>query len=60
MDESKIYGVSMRGWLALLITATVCSMSLIKIKVDEPLYTLCTVAIGFYFGQKTGQSGVKP
>ena len=51
-DESAAFGVSMRGWLALLITLTVCGMSAMKIKVDEPLYTLCTVAIGFYFGQK--------
>lgn len=53
-EESKLFGVSVRGWLAAAITFTVCYMSIKTIKVDEPLYTLCTVAIGFYFGQKSG------
>ena len=52
-DESVAFGVSMRGWLAMLITLTVCGMSMMNIVVVEPLYTLCTVAIGFYFGQKS-------
>jgi hypothetical protein len=51
-DNSKIFGVSFRGWLAFIIVFTVCLMSLATMKVDEPLYTLCTVAVGFYFGSK--------
>lgn len=51
-DDSKIFGVSFRGWLAFIIVFTVCLMSLATMKVDEPLYTLCTVAVGFYFGSK--------
>lgn len=51
-EDPLISGVSLRGWIALLITITVCGMSATKVVVEEPLYTLCTVAIGFYFGQK--------
>lgn len=56
-DDSKIFGVSFRGWLAFVIVFTVCMMSLMAMKVDEPLYTLCTVAVGFYFGSKQQQTG---
>lgn len=51
-QESKIFGVSVRGWIAVTIISTVCYMSVRIIPVTEPLYTLCTMAIGFYFGQK--------
>lgn len=52
-EESKIFGVSFRGWIAFIIVSTVCLMSSNGLKVDEPLYTLCTVAVGFYFGSKS-------
>lgn len=55
MDESKILGVSLRGWLALIIIATACSMAFIGKKVDEPLYSLVMFVAGMYFGQKTSQ-----
>lgn len=51
-DDSKVLGVSFRGWLAFIIVYTVCLLSTWGMKVDEPLYTLCTVAVGFYFGSK--------
>jgi len=51
-DESKILGVSLRGWLALLIIFTVCFMSSTGTKVIEPLYSMSTMALGFFFGQK--------
>lgn len=51
-DDSKIFGVSFRGWIAFIIVSTVCLMSSNGVKVDEPLYTLCTVCVGFYFGSK--------
>lgn len=53
MDESKIFGVSWRGWLAFIMISTVCAMALLKIEVVEPLYSLTSLAIGFYFGSKT-------
>jgi hypothetical protein len=49
--NSAIMGVSLRGWIALMITATVCVMSLIQRDIKEPLYTLAGLVIGFYFAQ---------
>lgn len=51
-SESGVAGVSIRAWLALLLTGAVCAMALLGREVKEPLYTLSIVAIGFYFGQK--------
>lgn len=50
-DQSTIYGVSIRGWIAIVVVFTVCLMSGMKIKIEEPLYTLAGLIIGFYFGQ---------
>lgn len=52
-DESKILGVSVRGWLAVLMATTVCVMSAGKIPVVEPLYSGFLMGLGFYLGQKT-------
>lgn len=46
------FDVSVRALLAMLLTGTVCFMHLRSIEVKEPLYTLSTMAIGLYFGQK--------
>ena len=46
------YDVSIRAILAVMLTSTVCFMHLRSIEVKEPLYTLSTMAIGLYFGQK--------
>ena len=46
------YDVSVRALLAVMLTSTVCVMHLYSIEVKEPLYTLSTMAIGLYFGQK--------
>ena len=54
-DESKIFGVSIRGWLAFILVMTVCVMSFMQRDVKEPLYTLVMVAVSFYLGQKTAQ-----
>jgi hypothetical protein len=51
-DESKAFGVSIRGWLTLLLTITVCLMSAFDMTVQEPIYTLVGMAMGWYFGQK--------
>jgi hypothetical protein len=60
MDESKgqhssLFNVSIRGWIAIGLTATVCGMSWSNITVVEPLYSMATLALGFYFGQKTSK-----
>lgn len=46
------FDVSVRALLAVVLTLTVCIMHLSGIEVKEPLYTLSTMAIGLYFGQK--------
>lgn len=51
--DSRIFNVSLRGWLALILVGTLCAMSARALEVKEPLYTIVTVAVSFYFGQKT-------
>lgn len=64
MNESTIFGVSVRGLLVFMMTATVCLLAMYMVvhfkvidKVPEPLYTGFSLALGFYFGQKTSQTG---
>ena len=52
IERSQIAGVSIRGWLAVMLSATVCGMSASQITVVEPLYSAMLLALGFYFGQK--------
>jgi len=51
--ESQLVGISIRAWLAILLTVTVCVMSGFSLKIVEPLYTAFLLSLGFYFGQKT-------
>lgn len=50
--DSHFLRVSIRAWIALILVATVCYMALAALPVEEPLYSLATLAVGFYFGQK--------
>ena len=50
--ESSAFGVSVRGWVTLLIVGTVCTMGLMQMAVGEPLKGGFIFCIGFYFGQK--------
>lgn len=50
-DESALMSISIRGWLALIVIFTVCLMSLMKIEVKEPLYTMTGMMIAFYYAQ---------
>lgn len=50
--DSRLFGVSVRGWLAAVLVVTICGMSSAGVEVKEPLYTLGGLAVGFYFGQK--------
>ena len=59
-DSSKILNVSLRGWITLMITATVCIMSIYDINVKEPMYTLVGMVVGYYFAQnKNSNDGHK-
>jgi hypothetical protein len=52
-DESTIKGVSIRGIIALVLIASVCALAFLKIAVTEPLYTLASTVVAFYFGHQT-------
>lgn len=61
-DSSSMFGVSVRGWLALLLTVTVCAitttnivmaclgMTSVNVVIPEPLYSGFMTALGFYLG----------
>lgn len=51
-EDSRLLGVSIRAWLAILLTLAVCALSILGREVLEPLYGLAYLAVGFYFGQK--------
>lgn len=51
-DHSEIFGVSLRGWVSLILIVTVCFMSIMNIKVEEPLYSLVLTISSFYFGHQ--------
>ena len=50
-SESQIFKLSIRGLLCLIAVGTVCGMSICKIEIKEPLYTLASLMVGYYFGQ---------
>ena len=51
-NDSSLGGVSIRAWLAVILTLTVCLMSGLGIAVTEPLYSALLLTLGFFFGQK--------
>lgn len=54
--DSNFWGISIRGWICLMVVGTVCFMSAWNLKVEEPLYTLATVVAGYYFGQQQSKN----
>lgn len=53
-QESRILGITVRGVIALIVILTVCIMSLFKVPVVEPLYTLVISVSSFYLGSRVG------
>jgi len=51
--ESRFFGASTRFWLALIVVGTACTMALLGMKIEEPLYSAMLVSLTYYFGQKT-------
>ena len=43
--------MSLRGFIALIIVFTVCTLSATGTKIEEPLYTLVGMVIGYYYAQ---------
>lgn len=52
-SESHFFSVSVRSWIVLILVGTICIMALKAMEVKEPLYSLVTIAVGYYFGQNT-------
>jgi hypothetical protein len=57
--DTSIGGISVRGWLVVILTSTVCAIStynqIMKPSttiIEEPLYSGFMIALGYYFGQK--------
>ena len=51
-NESKLFGVSVRGWLAVMVVFTICVMSMMQLAIPDPLANMGSMALGFYLGQK--------
>ena len=54
-DTSKIFGISVRAFLTIMITLFVCSMAGLGMEVKEPMYSAFLLTLGFFFGQKSNQ-----
>lgn len=51
-DESKIFGVTVRAFLAIVLVLCSCGL-MMYMKEVEKLFGLSMMALGFYFGQKS-------
>lgn len=56
-DESKIFGISVRAFILIVLTMCVCGMAVRALEVKEPLYSAFLIALGFFYGQKTQNKG---
>ena len=52
LPQDKVGQVSIRAWIALIFVFSVCFMAIFGKQVEEPLYSLSVMAVGFYFGQQ--------
>jgi hypothetical protein len=64
-QDSRIYGMSVRAFLVLILVVTLCLMQLanmflsylvsgeIVLDIKEPFYSAVTVSLGYYFGQNS-------
>jgi len=59
-DESKVFGITVRAFIAILFAVFACAMSGLKIPIVEPFYSAFLLTLGFFFGQKQGGINAKP
>jgi len=64
VNGSGLFKISIRAWLALIITITICGnwtvnmvmailgYTSVNIVIPEPLYSAFTMVLGIYFGQQ--------
>jgi hypothetical protein len=50
--ESSLLGVSVRGWMTIIMVVTVCVMSALGMTIGEPLYGAFLLGTGVYLGQR--------
>ena len=50
--DSKAFGITIHGWIAMIVVYTICLMSVFDKTISEPLYTIGGMVVAFYFGQK--------
>lgn len=51
--DSFLAGISVRGTVALIVLLTICTLTLLKVDVTEPLKTIAVLISGYYFGRAT-------
>lgn len=50
---SHLFNISIRAWLSLIIVGTMCAVWIMGRDLNQDLFTLGAMVIGFYFGQHT-------
>ena len=55
-NESTIFGVSLRGLIALLLVITLCILAISGIAIPQQLYSLAQIIVAFYFGHQIGKN----
>ena len=53
MNESNIFGISIRAYIVFIMVTAFVVMSFMKMDVDSTFSTLVVSLISFYFGNKT-------
>lgn len=59
MNDSNVFGVSVRAWVTLIMVMTVCVMAACGLPVTEPLYSLSIAVVSFYFGRAVGKNDTR-
>lgn len=59
-DESKLFGITVRALIALLLTLTVCSMCMLALNIQPTLHDAFFLVLGFFFGQKNNGTTITP
>ena len=59
MNESNIFGISIRAYIVFIMVTAFVVMSFMKMEVDSTFSTLVVSLISYYFGQKTNTTPVE-
>lgn len=58
-DDSRLYGVSMRGWICLVLTLALSASVLMKIPIDTQFFTIINSVLVAYVVQSRSQQQTK-